>query len=297
MYLTSVHWQDNGGLQRRTVLYAESTPFDTIAEIRNVSNAGVVNTYTGEIVSPSYDPLTTDQYDCVGYMLTVQQNSFISEKGYIFIPAPTIDVLAANQVTLDPLTTRYGALLVAELNHGLIQADGSRVSDVSAGWVTRESRAIRNQYGAVAGFDGSIYRGMVWADVHGHTVYTFCYQFDLSDDIMDAMQAISNAKIVQWWTGDVDFTSSSAVSALFPSILDGARISYTDAIGNIGSILIPAPVTDMFYADGETVDLNSSVLNTLLADVLAELVVPSSGLAIDHFLGGRRMRTLSSPAR
>lgn len=297
MYLTSVHWQDDGGLQRRTVLYAQSTPFDTIAEIANVSNAGVVNTYTGEINSPSYDPPTTDQYDCVGYMLTIQQNSFISDKGYIFIPAPTVEVLAANQVTLDPFTTRYAALLVAEVNHGLIQSDGSRVSDVSAGWVTRESRAIRSKYDAVAGFDGSIYRGMVWADVHGHTVYTFCYQFDLSDDIMDAMQAISNAKIVQWWTGDVDFTSTSPVSGLYPSILDAARISYADANGNTGSILIPAPYDTMFYADGETVDLGSSVLTTLLADVMAELVVPSSGLAIDRFLGGRRMRTLRSPAR
>jgi hypothetical protein len=105
---------------------------------------------------------------------------------------------------------------------------------------------------------------------------------------MAALTNLSTATIIKWWEGQIYHPASAPSGATYASVLDGAQLVYSDALGNRGTLLIPAPTNAMFLADQESVDMTWPGLGGLLTAMDTELIVEGSGLPIATFIGGRR---------
>jgi hypothetical protein len=102
---------------------------------------------------------------------------------------------------------------------------------------------------------------------------------------MAALQNHSNAAVQVWFEGPQNVLTPSPVSAEFPDVIDLARLTFTDASGNLAVLALPAPVGAIFAPDSVT------VLPSAIADIIAAAVghlCTAAGSTVTAYVAGTR---------
>lgn len=131
-------------------------------------------------------------------------------------------------------------------------------------------------------------RTTVYVDAGGRTRACLLVSSAGAGSVQTEILALSNADLQQSWEGDLTLNAAPApVAAVYDRVVDTATLLYQTAAGQLIKVVIPAPHSAIFEADGETVD--PAQVTALTAAVLADLVTPA-GTALTAYVGGTRSR-------
>lgn len=128
-------------------------------------------------------------------------------------------------------------------------------------------------------------RGMVWLDQNGASRLTTPRADTSLSSIQSALLAHSNAVIAYFWEGAQTVVGGSPVAATYQSVGDSVRLMFQDASCNQVALILPAPKSNIFFADSETVD--PSTITDITAACLGHLQT-AAGNVVTDFLGGFR---------
>lgn len=132
-------------------------------------------------------------------------------------------------------------------------------------------------------------RSIVWVDAAGGTRLVQLTTSADASALQNAIAAHSNAAVQQLWEGALVLPGAPApVAAEYLSTRDYARLVYQTAAGDQVSLLVPAPMADVFRADGQTVDPSA------VADITAaamDLLVTQAGTPVTGLVAGIRGRS------
>lgn len=127
----------------------------------------------------------------------------------------------------------------------------------------------------------------IWYDYYGRTrLISNNYSAAPFGNLDAAIMAASNAGILQSVGSDVLFVGGPVINAQFISVTDWASCVVVDSLGNQSSIIIPAPQTGIFMADGITV--GPTTLAAIYAAAIADGYVNSLGNSPTAVISGLR---------
>jgi hypothetical protein len=138
-------------------------------------------------------------------------------------------------------------------------------------------------------------RSIIWVDSQGRTRQTLLTGNapggGLSLANVEAqLLLLSNADWQTDFEGALGVNGAPApVAAQYPTVSDYAALVYTDAVGSLTYLTLPAPQAGIFLADGETV--NPAALAALNAAVIGEILT-SGGGAVTAYISGVRRKIL-----
>jgi|SRR5882672_4655982 len=132
-------------------------------------------------------------------------------------------------------------------------------------------------------------RSTVWIDAAGMTVQTIMSTTAGGAGIEADLLALSNASRLNEWEGAPGGASGSPAAAVYEAVADYALLQWVCVDGTIVSLKLPAPLSSIFLADGQTVDVANAGVVTLDAAVVGSLL-SASGSAAAALLGGTRRR-------
>lgn len=147
---------------------------------------------------------------------------------------------------------------------------------------------------------GQLGRTSFFLDSRNTPIEGYTAQFIAND-----ISALSNAAFQSAkgpWTSDAAAVVYGTTEE-FPDVEDKAILTFSTATGALHKISVPAPVSTMFYVDGETVDIEDPAVQQLVADVtfttymgtppttgVAYALVSRDGNPLTMFIGGQRVR-------
>lgn len=138
-------------------------------------------------------------------------------------------------------------------------------------------------------------RSTIWLDAQGRTRQTITRGIDslTGGPTLAAVQAdvafLSNADWMTNWQGTENTQTPAPPGAQYVAVGDYAELVFTAADGSSLYLTIPAPISTLFLADGETVDITQ--ITTLISDVTGCLVT-RTGLHPINYVGGVRRAKL-----
>lgn len=134
-------------------------------------------------------------------------------------------------------------------------------------------------------------RSLIWADSGGRTTQTIPTAETSAGGIMTALQAHSQAAVIEWWEGTITFPGGSPGGGSFAAVSNVARLTFATAGGQTITVSLPSPSADIFEADTVTVDASA------IADIIAACVGTLATLSGDvaaTFVSGVRNQLDSS---
>lgn len=132
-------------------------------------------------------------------------------------------------------------------------------------------------------------RYIVWVDAGGRTRVTIPCSNPDNAAIMAAMEAKSEAGVLNWFEGPRNFLSPTPAGGVFADVVDLARLTFTDAGGNLTTLALPAPTLSIFEADSVTVD--PTQIAAIIAAAVGSLCTASGGLVTAYVGGTRNQRS------
>jgi hypothetical protein len=127
-----------------------------------------------------------------------------------------------------------------------------------------------------------------WADAGGHTTAHLLTTAAGAAAVQTAIAAKSNAAVLLSWEGTLVVNPTpSPVNASFPDVFDQAALLFQTPAGSITTIVIPAPMANIFLADGETVD--PAQISAIITAVIANTVT-QNGTPVTSYVSGYRRR-------
>lgn len=136
-------------------------------------------------------------------------------------------------------------------------------------------------------------RYQVWVDAQGRTTLTLANTTGSLATLFAAIKAQSNADVLNDTESSLNVNGAPApTNAVYPSVRDSAKLVFVTALGNTVTLTVPAPVSSLFLADGQTVDPTAAA--TIITDALAALT-DEAGNAVTAYQGGFRQPTRSEP--
>jgi hypothetical protein len=135
-------------------------------------------------------------------------------------------------------------------------------------------------------------RSIVWIDIGGRTRQTVPCATPDNAAIMAALQNHSNAGIQTWFEGPLQVLTPSPVATDFPDVADLARLTFTDALGSLATLALPAPQSTIFMADSVTV--NPSAIADIIAAAVGHLCSAGGGTVTAYVAGTRNLRSSGS---
>jgi hypothetical protein len=108
-------------------------------------------------------------------------------------------------------------------------------------------------------------------------------------NVTNAIAAASSAGLLYVERHPVVNVNADPVAGTYPSIRDRAQLQFRAADNSTGRIVIPAPVSACFLADGETVNFSNGLVDAVVQAVFANLCAPS-GSAWVTAVSGKRHR-------
>lgn len=131
-------------------------------------------------------------------------------------------------------------------------------------------------------------RSIVWVDANGKTTQTLPRGSASLLTLQGTLKSNSNADVQQSFEGPVTVNGAPApVAAVYETVADKAKFLYQTASGTIVTLFLPAPLANLFLADGRTINPSSPGVIAINAAALAVLVDPA-GSPITTFIGGVR---------
>ena len=125
--------------------------------------------------------------------------------------------------------------------------------------------------------------GIIWVDAQGEQSLNVITTASGVGAIETALQAKSNAGIVECWEGPLETFTTTPTVATYPSNRTVAILLFQDSLGSSGRLYIPSPVTSIFDSSGNIVDPTqvSSIISAAIGNLRA-----GNGNAVTMFVGG-----------
>lgn len=290
---TTVTWRDVGTRERLTVLASltDTPPTDTLAALRAMSNAVVTTYHTGPVQSPEWETGVPEIYPDLDDEWIITGQDAGGYRTQLYIPAPNVGTCIADNVNYSAATSEWIAIeaALAAVN---VPYTGAAIQQVIAATIARDGEATYQPWTNFTNTIDWARRTIQWFGVHGTARLTHLVAIDdsLGDDfdtVMAALAAVSVAVPAHYWEGPMSVFADEPTTDQYNSVRDAAGLTFEDDLGCLSEIFLPAPFRSIFLADGKTVDPTNADVETLVAAVLAELIVPVSGLAPSRFVGGR----------
>jgi len=133
----------------------------------------------------------------------------------------------------------------------------------------------------------------VWVDTLGRTRLTLVNTIDPTLIVPDpaagiraALLAKSHADIANYLANTLQVTGSpSPSSGDYQRVVDAAMLTFTDGAGDLVRIQLVAPLSSIFLADQETVDV--AQIGGIIAAVVGTAITPAGG-TVTAYVGGTR---------
>lgn len=128
----------------------------------------------------------------------------------------------------------------------------------------------------------------IWADAQGEQTMQLVVTASGVSSIRTQLLAVSNATIVESSEGTIVNYSTTPVVGTYPTVRTTAVLQFTDSVGSIGRLLIPAPLSSIFLSDGVTVD--PAAITSLISACIGNLKAGNTN-PVTNFLGGQLVAT------
>jgi len=128
-------------------------------------------------------------------------------------------------------------------------------------------------------------RYIVWIDAGSRTTATIPCSDPGNTALMAALQNHSNAGVLNWFEGPENALTPTATSAIFADVRDLARLTFSDPLGSLVNLALPAPQQGIFMADSVTVD--PSMISDIIAAAIGHLC-SSAGATVTSYVAGLR---------
>jgi hypothetical protein len=129
---------------------------------------------------------------------------------------------------------------------------------------------------------------IVWADGQGERVLHVIRTLTGVGAIESALESHSNAGVLTCSEGILDVEDGPTSTSPYSTVRVTAQLRFQSPSGSTASLFIPAPDTNIFMADGDTVD------PTMVSDIIAAAfggLLAGDGTVVSIFLGGTALRT------
>ena len=257
-----------------------------MSDLEALSNAGLWGWYEGDLINSALGPPVYADYPSVGEMAWLDMVDAFNNHARLYLPAPIIADFDPDGETIDLTSPAIAALATqAVVESVAIPSSARAITSFTMGALLRRGRSVRDDITWSTSFP-ILRRGLVWADCQGRTTSTVITAQGSVPLTTATLQAASNGAITQYWEGILNFVGAPATSAVYGSVLDTAWFYAHDDEGNESRVALPAPLLSIFLPDGLTVDMSNLLVHALVADMIAELVVPSSGRLVQGVRGG-----------
>lgn len=139
------------------------------------------------------------------------------------------------------------------------------------------------RYGRAEGEGGvaTTTRSTVWVDAGAGATITRINSQGSAAAIVSDLLAVSNADVQQDWEGTLSVNSTpTPTAALLQSVTQRVSLVFTTtAPGVLVTLILVAPKSAIFLADGRTVDLSNTDVATLAADCIGKLCTEAGDTA------------------
>lgn len=130
--------------------------------------------------------------------------------------------------------------------------------------------------------------GLIWVDAQGQRVLHIITTDTGVGSIEAALEAHSNAAVVECFEGDDEVNVVVTSTSRFPSCRDTVLLNFSDGAGSIARLYLPAPIDDIFLSDGVTVD--PSKIGDVISAATSHLLSGAGNLVV-AFDGGQLIGT------
>lgn len=133
-------------------------------------------------------------------------------------------------------------------------------------------------------------RSVIWVDAQGKTRQTLLRGSATLLTVMSSVKSVSNADVLGDFEGTETINGTPVpVAAAYATVNDFAVLTYETGAGTLVYITVPAPLSSIFLADGETVDATAIAA---LTTAVVGTVTDASGNAVTAFVAGVRRKLL-----
>lgn len=94
-------WADYTGRTRLTIIKAATTPCSVLTALQGHSQAEVLYNWDGDL-DPGIGAAVAGEYQSVALSATLVFDTATGSKLYLTLPAPSLDIMMADGVTVDP---------------------------------------------------------------------------------------------------------------------------------------------------------------------------------------------------
>lgn len=293
MFRRSVSWIDIGLRERMTILTSVAGAPLTYPALVILSNAAPTSWHEGDWQSATVTTPPVVAYPSVDAVVVMTLEDAVNHRGHVLVPAPELAKLQADRINADMTAFEWTQL----------EADTSSLSNPFSGlpYVTLLDACTvfrgSKVYETYANYNGGITwarRANQWRDTLGHGVIHYLAGpigsltgAPTLQDITDDEQAVSTAVVTDFWEGEMTvFPTPTPTTDQYNSVNDYAKMVFQDYYGNRSTVMVPAPNRYMFLTDGKTVNAAQANVATFIGAAISELVVPTSGLPFNAFVGG-----------
>lgn len=285
-------WVDIGGRERLTLLASHDGAADTADVLATLSNATVTTTNGGNLTAVDNPvPSTNASPDLDDCWIVTMQTPISGRKRQLYIPSPIQALTLGDNVAYDAFTDQWVAVeaTIPALNHPV---DGELFDTIVDAEIVRD--ALSN-YQTWLHYRFEDYswgrRTLFWHSAHGvprltHLVGNVASLGTDFDNLMNALQMVSNASITHYIENEMTVTYNEPATDQYNSVRDTADFTFVDELGNESHVFLPAPKRSLFYPDGKTINLADTYVAGFVHQAIVDLSVPSSGLPVVACVGG-----------
>jgi hypothetical protein len=133
---------------------------------------------------------------------------------------------------------------------------------------------------------------MVWQDANGFTRLTFVSGDSPLSNIETQLLIKSNAATLNSTEGTLTVNVPSPFTNVYQTVGDAAVLTFTDGT-NLGTVTLPAPLSSIFLADQETVDITQ--IGAIIAAVVGTARTAGGGLITAYVAGIRTTKRGEAP--
>ena len=279
-------WLDSSGSQRQTYLTGSGSPVATLTDLGNLSNAALFGYYEGVLINTAAGPPTYGVYPSVADMLWMDCRDTFGDDWRLYLPAPKLTNFLPDEQTLDLTAAAIATLQATMIAENVANpSTGRNFITIVAGGLLRRGRSVRDDLTWSSAFP-MLRRQFIWSDSQGNTTSTTITGTTSMPLTSPVLEAASNAEITSFWEGNLVHIGGSTTPGAYPAVMDSAFFVCHDDRGSETRIILPSPQRGIFLADGVTVNMQDPAVMNLVTDMVAELVVPSSGRLVQGVRGG-----------
>lgn len=130
--------------------------------------------------------------------------------------------------------------------------------------------------------------GHIWVDGAGETCLHVIKTLTGSTAIEGELEAVSQAKVRERWEGTDTIFGTIPGTGTYITVRETAILYFTDGVGHVAKLLLPAPDASIFLSDGSTVD--PTTIPSLITACIGNLLT-GAGTTVTAFTGGKLFPT------